>query len=77
MKVSEVTRKGKYYETRLDVELPDGRVVWVSLTSDDPEPSATEIERNWESREEFDNENCDGHYEREATRLVANALLTP
>jgi hypothetical protein len=71
--VVDTTRRGKYYETSLELELSDGRVVRADLTSDDPEPSTRALE-DWESREEFERENCDGHYEREATRLVADLL---
>ena len=70
----EDTTQGKYYRTELLVTLDDGRTVTVDISSNDPEPSYTEIEV-WGSREEFDRECSDGHYEREATRIVADAIL--
>lgn len=72
-KVEDHTRPGKYYSTDLTITLEDGRTVEVELSSSDPEPSHVEL-RDWPSRAIFDEECCDGHYEREATRLVADAL---
>jgi hypothetical protein len=60
--------EGKYYRTELIVTLDDGRTVSVDLSSSDPKPSYAE-------EQDPDFEICDGHYEREATRIVADVLL--
>lgn len=59
---------GKYYSTELTVTLSDGRTVDVLLSSGDGAPSYLETA-------DPDFEICDGHYEREATRIVADVLL--
>ena len=74
MKIEDTT-SGKYYRTELLVTLDDGRTVTVDITSSDPEPSYVEIE-SWGGREAFDEKISDGHYEREATRIVADKILS-
>lgn len=75
MRITEPRTTGhKYYATDLEIELQDGRMVSIHLASDDPEPSQVALV-DWDSREEFDREQSDGHYEREATRIVVDAIF--
>ena len=70
MKVELEDLKSKYYETWMTVTLDDGRSVSITLSSSDNKPSARE-----EYLVEHPEEICDGHYEREATLLVAEEIL--
>lgn len=65
---------GKYYRTELVVHLSDGRKVDVELSSGDPEPSYIEKEAAAVS-ECAEDYFCDGHYERDATRIVADQII--
>lgn len=73
MDVVDVT-EGKYYNTTLKVWHEDGTIVVVEIASQDPKPSYKTIEK-WGSEEEFYSNNCNGHYERKATRDVADAII--
>jgi hypothetical protein len=66
--------KGKYYRTHMTIFLPDERRVDIELSSKDESPSSREVEENWEWYETGEWP-CDGHYERDATLIVAKEIV--